>query len=140
MTLSGLAQVMQGANKIAYATSLVNVPNLRIVNFVWDAATPRVVYFASVQDSSGVQEFLASKQIAFSTIPEAGNAHVATNQAVGRISARNLAQMQAQFLAEVPDFDQVLALIGPKLALYEIQMTSAEVDLGLGNGVQQLQF
>ncbi len=140
MALSDLAQVLGGANKVAYATSLQDVPNLRIVNFVWDETTPGILYFASVRDSQGVQEFLASKRIAFSTVPETGNAHVASNHATGQKSQRTLAQMQAQFLAQVPGFDHVLDLIGAKLALYEIQMTSAEVDLGLGNGIKQLKF
>ncbi|MFD1318379.1 hypothetical protein [Loigolactobacillus zhaoyuanensis] len=140
MILSDLAQVLGGANKLAYATSLANIPNLRIVNFVWDPTTPAVLYFASVHDSSGVEEFLASDKIAFSTVPEIGNAHVASNHAVGQASQRTLAAMQDQFLTQVPDFAHVLDLIGPRLALYEIQMTSAEVDLGLGNGVQQVQF
>lgn len=140
MSLTALAQVLGGANKVAYATSLDNVPNLRIVNFVWNEATPNVLYFASVRDSRGVQEFLASDRIAFSTVPETGNAHVASNQATGQASQRTLAQMQPQFLAQVPDFAHVLELIGPKLALYEIRITSAEVDQGLGNGVQQVTF
>lgn len=140
MSLTALAQVLGGANKVAYATSLDNVPNLRIVNFVWDETTPNVLYFASVRDSRGVQEFLASDRIAFSTVPETGNAHVASNQATGQASQRTLAQMQPQFLAQVPDFAHVLELIGPKLALYEIRVTSAEVDQGLGNGVQQVTF
>ncbi|ATO43907.1 hypothetical protein MK904_04640 [Loigolactobacillus coryniformis] len=140
MSLTALAQVLGGANKVAYATSLDNVPNLRIVNFVWDETTPNVLYFASVRDSRGVQEFLASDRIAFSTVPETGNAHVASNQATGQASQRTLAQMQPQFLAQVPDFAHVLELIGPKLALYEIRITSAEVDQGLGNGVQQVTF
>jgi len=140
MSLTALAQVLGGANKVAYATSLDNVPNLRIVNFVWDETTPNVLYFASVRDSRGVQEFLASDRIAFSTVPETGNAHVASNQATGQASQRTLAQMQPQFLAQVPDFAHVLELIGPKLALYEIHITSAEVDQGLGNGVQQVTF
>lgn len=140
MSLTALAQVLGGANKVAYATSLDNVPNLRIVNFVWDETTPNVLYFASVRDSRGVQEFLASDRIAFSTVPETGNAHVASNQATGQASQRTLAQMQPQFLAQVPDFAHVLELIGPKLALYEIRITSAEVDQGLSNGVQQVTF
>ncbi|MFR0553896.1 hypothetical protein ACLUXD_04570 [Loigolactobacillus coryniformis subsp. coryniformis] len=140
MSLTALAQVLGGANKVAYATSLDNVPNLRIVNFVWDETTPNVLYFASVRDSRGVQEFLASDRIAFSTVPETGNAHVASNQATGQASQRTLAQMQPQFLAQVPDFAHVLELIGPKLALYEIRITSAEVDQGLDNGVQQVTF
>jgi hypothetical protein len=102
--------------------------------------TLNVLYFASVRDSRGVQEFLASDRIAFSTVPETGNAHVASNQATGQASQRTLAQMQPQFLAQVPNFAHVLELIGPKLALYEIRITSAEVDQGLGNGVQQVTF
>nr|WP_263390755.1 hypothetical protein [Loigolactobacillus binensis] len=43
-------------------------------------------------------------------------------------------------MAEVPDFAHVLDLIGPKLDLYEIQISSAEVDQGLGNGVVQVEF
>nr|WP_223877086.1 hypothetical protein [Loigolactobacillus binensis] len=54
MALTALAQVLGGANKVAYATSIDNVPNLRIVNFVWDATTPAILYFASVRDSQGV--------------------------------------------------------------------------------------
>jgi hypothetical protein len=50
-----------------------------------------VLYFASVRDSRGVQEFLASDRIAFSTVPETGNAHVASNQATGQASQRTLA-------------------------------------------------
>jgi hypothetical protein len=84
----------------------------------WAEPLLNVLYFASVRDSRGVQEFLASDRIAFSAVPETGNAHVASNQATGQASQRTLAQMQPQFLAQVPDFAHVLELIGPKLNLH----------------------
>ncbi|WP_125980739.1 hypothetical protein [Loigolactobacillus iwatensis] len=138
--MTDLEKVMLGANKLAYATSLENIPNLRIVNFVWEKETPAVVYFASVHDSQGVQEFLSSKKIAFSTIPDSGNAHVATNDATGIASKRTLAEMRETFLKQIPGFDKVLNLIGDQLAVYEIHIHSTEVDLGLGNGNNRLTF
>ncbi|KRM57697.1 hypothetical protein [Secundilactobacillus malefermentans] len=140
MEQNGLEKVFDGANKLAYATSIDGIPNLRIVNFVWEKETPNIIYFASVRDSKGVQEFLSSEKIAFSTVPEEGNAHVASNNAVGIASKRTLAEMKDKFLADVPDFDKVLALIGDQLDVYEIHIQSTEADLGLGNGTKQVKF
>lgn len=53
MEQNGLEKVFDGANKLAYATSIDGIPNLRIVNFVWEKETPNIIYFASVRDSKG---------------------------------------------------------------------------------------
>ena len=64
MEQDGLEKVFNGANKLTYATSIDGIPNLRIVNFVWEKE--RLISFTLgrfvIPKGS---KFLSSEKIAF---------------------------------------------------------------------------
>ncbi len=62
--------LMNKSTEIALATSVNNVPNVRIVNYVWDEKTPDTIYIFTEPESTKMNEIAANNNIAFTTIGE----------------------------------------------------------------------
>ena len=61
--------------EMALSTSVDNQPNVRIVNFYFDAMTNKL-YFTTFGDNDNVKEFESNPNIAFTTIPHHGTEHI----------------------------------------------------------------
>jgi len=62
-------RVMEETNKIALATSVDNIPNVRVVNFCFNPQNKGVVYFSSFRGLLKTLEVSENNVIAFTTIP-----------------------------------------------------------------------
>lgn len=51
-----LSEILSKTNKIALATSVNGVPNVRIVNFCFENEKPELLYFASDRENHKVAE------------------------------------------------------------------------------------
>ena len=60
---------MAEQTEMALATSVNNVPNVRIVNFYFDPCE-NILYFSSFKDNDKVKEIEENPSIAFTTIPQ----------------------------------------------------------------------
>jgi len=123
-------EVMEKTINMALATSVDNSPNVRIVNFCYDAKTPGIIFFSTCRDNLKVSEFAKNSIVALSTIPAEGIAHVRTQNATVRKSSRSLEELKSLFLAQIPDFSETLEQIGDELDVYEVHMKSATIILG----------
>lgn len=122
--------VMQKTVNMALATSVENVPNVRIVNFCYDIAAPGVVYFATCRDNLKTIEFAKNSTVAFSTIPAEGITHVRTQGATIKKSRHSIKDLKNLFLAQIPDFSETFEQIGDELDVYEVHIKSAKITLG----------
>ena len=68
-------RIMAEQTEIALATSVNNVPNVRIVNFYFEPAE-NILYFSSFKGNDKVKEINVNPNVAFTTIPHVGNEHV----------------------------------------------------------------
>ena len=66
---------MAEQTEIALATSVDNIPNVRIVNFYFDPAE-NILYFSSFEGNDKIKEMNSNPYVAFTTIPHSGNEHV----------------------------------------------------------------
>ena len=64
-------RMMQTQTAMALATAADGAPNVRIVNFYYDAET-KALYFSTFSDNQKVAEFEKNPHAAFTTIPESG--------------------------------------------------------------------
>ena len=74
-TKAEFLKIMSEQTEIALATSVNNVPNVRIVNFYFDPEE-NVLYFSSFKENDKIKEIKANPHVAFTTIPHSGNEHV----------------------------------------------------------------
>ena len=113
----------------ALATSVDNVPNVRIVNFYF-SPDDNVLYFATYKGNDKVKEIAANEKIAFSTIPYGGNEHVKA-RGVAVKSKLTIFDLADKFVEKIPDYQETIDGAGKSLVLYEIKFDTAVVTLDL---------
>ena len=116
---------MAEQTEIALATSVNNVPNVRIVNFYFDPCE-NILYFSSFKDKDKVKEIEGNPSIAFTTIPHTGNQHVKA-KGLAKRSSKTVVDMAEHFIAKVPDYKKTIDYAGELLILFEVRFDTAIV-------------
>ncbi|WP_455453333.1 pyridoxamine 5'-phosphate oxidase family protein [Streptococcus salivarius] len=116
---------MAEQTEIALATSVNNVPNVRIVNFYFDPCE-NILYFSSFKDNDKVKEIEGNPSIAFTTIPHTGNQHVKA-KGLAKRSSKTVVDMAEHFIAKVPDYKKTIDYAGESLILFEVRFDTAIV-------------
>lgn len=127
-----LYEILDGASELALATSVENVPNVRIVSYITDTGRNGVLYFATEPLDRKVAEFLLNDKVAFTTIPKQGEAHVRSNRTKVKKSAYTIDDLKEAFIAKVDGYAEMIEAIGDGLDVYELYIKEAEIVLGLG--------
>ncbi len=120
-------RMMAAQTEIALATCMESVPNVRIVNFVFDEEK-KLIYFSTFGNNDKVKEIESNNEIAFTTIPHMGNEHVRARGVV-RKSDRTIYDLAEAFSKKVTGYADTLEQVGDLLVLYEISFTRANVIL-----------
>ena len=120
-------RMMAAQTEIALATCMESVPNVRIVNFVFDEEK-KLIYFSTFGNNDKVKEIESNTEIAFTTIPHRGNEHVRARGVV-RKSDRTIYDLAEAFSKIVTGYADTLEQVGDLLVLYEISFTRANVIL-----------
>ncbi|MBD5643889.1 pyridoxamine 5'-phosphate oxidase family protein [Clostridium botulinum] len=122
-------RIMVSQKELALATSVDNIPNVRIINFYYNISRKGVVYFSTFSDNSKVEEFAKNDAVAFTTIPHAGNEHVRVNNATIQKSHLTIFDLKDEFIKKIPDYEITINEVGNYLSLYEILFNKATVTL-----------
>lgn len=130
-TMSEFERIMATQTEIALATSVNDVCNVRIVNFIYDG-TSNTLFFASFGDNDKVKEFEQNCNVAFTTIPHKGNGHV---KAKARVNKSNLSifDVKDSFISKIPDYKDTIDQVGQFLVLFEVRFNTAIVTLDFEN-------
>ncbi|MDR1163910.1 MAG: pyridoxamine 5'-phosphate oxidase family protein [Candidatus Accumulibacter sp.] len=123
-------EILGKTNEIALATSVHDVPNVRIVSFCLDPERPDVLLFATDRENRKVVEFAQNRRVAFTSIPHGGIAHVRSVQAVVEKSAYSLKDVERLFVSTIPDYAETIAAIGDTLDVFEIHVREATIVTG----------
>ena len=118
-------RMMSEQTEIALATSVNDVPNVRIVNFYFDPAE-KILYFSSFKGNDKIKEFKSNPHIAFTTIPHTGNEHVKAKGTVQK-SAKTIFDVAEQFFSKIPAYKNTIEYAGEFLVLFEIRFDTAIV-------------
>lgn len=124
-------RILAEQTEMALATSVDNIPDVRIVNFYFDPAE-NMLYFATFKDNNKVKEMQANAHVAFTTIPRSGNAHVKA-QGIARPSGKSIDEIADEFVAKIPAYENTLRAADGNLLLYEISFSMATVTKDLSD-------
>jgi len=113
------------------ATSVNNLPNVRIVNFYFEDLT-NTLFFATFGSNDKVKEFEINSNVAFTTIPHHGNEHVKARGTVQK-SNRTIFEVAEGFINKIPDYKNTIEQAGESLVLFEIKFSTAIVTLDFEN-------
>ena len=118
-------KIMAEQTEIALATSINNVPNVRIVNFYFDS-DENILYFSSFKGNDKVKEIKSNPHVAFTTIPHSGNKHVKGKGTVKQ-SSKTIFDVADHFIAKIPDYKNTIEFAGKSLILFELKFDTAIV-------------
>ena len=130
-TKAEFLKIMSEQTEIALATSVNNVPNVRIVNFYFDP-DENILYFSSFKENDKVKEIEANPHVAFTTIPHSGNEHVKAKGIVQK-SSKTIFDVADQFIAKVPNYKNTIEYAGESLVLFEMKFDTAVVTMDLSS-------
>lgn len=121
-------RMMDTQTEIALATAVDGIPNVRIVNFYYEAEQ-KTLYFSSFADNKKVAEMEKNPHVAFTTITTNGEEHVRVKNGLVRKSAVSVAEIKDKFLAKMPEYIMNIPAVLPALILLEITFDDADVVL-----------
>lgn len=124
-TKTEFLKIMAEQTEIALATSVNNVPNVRIVNFYFEPAE-NILYFSSFKGNDKIKEIESNPHVAFTTIPHSGNEHVKAKGIVQK-SSKTIFDIAEQFIAKIPDYKDTIEYAGKSLILFEVRFDTAIV-------------
>lgn len=122
-------RIMVEQGEMALATCVDNTPNVRIVNFYYDAKRKGIVYFSTFRDNSKVEEFLKQNTVAFTTVPSKGTEHIRVTRGTVQKSDLTIYDLKEGFVKKIPDYEMIIEQAGSQLVLYEIHFREAVVTL-----------
>lgn len=128
---------MAEQTEIALATSVDNIPNVRIVNFYFDPAE-NILYFSSFEGNDKIKEMNSNPYVAFTTIPHSGNEHVKAKGMVKK-SSKTIFDVAEQFIAKIPGYKDTIEYAGESLILFEVRFDTAIVTKDL-NTIKTLEL
>lgn len=135
-TIRTYIQILGATTELALATSVENVPNARIISYIFDVKHPGVLYFATDRLSPKVAEMLLNNKVAFTTIPRKGVAHIRSHKTVVKKSALTMDDMQELFIKGVDGYAETIAAIGDSLDVYELHTKEAMIVTGMEEPVK----
>ena len=130
-------KIMAEQTEIALATSVDNIPNVRIVNFYFEPAE-NILYFSSFEGNDKIKEINSNPYVAFTTIPHSGNEHVKAKGMVKK-SSKTIFDVAEQFIAKIPGYKDTIEYAGESLILFEVRFDTAIVTKDL-NTINKLEL
>lgn len=130
-------KIMAEQTEIALATSVDNIPNVRIVNFYFDPAE-NILYFSSFEGNDKIKEINSNPYVAFTTIPHSGNEHVKA-KGMAKKSSKTIFDVAEQFIAKIPGYKDTIEYAGESLILFEVRFDTAIVTKDL-NTIKKLEL
>ena len=130
-------KIMAEQTEIALATSVDNIPNVRIVNFYFDPAE-NILYFSSFEGNDKIKEMNSNPYVAFTTIPHSGNEHVKA-KGMAQKSSKTIFDVAEQFIAKIPDYKDTIEHGGESLILFEVKFETVIVTKDL-NTIKTLEL
>ena len=130
-TLKEFIRIMDEQTEIALATNISNISNVRVVNFYFNPDN-NILYFTTFKNNDKVKEMKANQNVAFTTIPHNGEAHVKA-KGIAYISKNTIFDLGDCFIRKIADFQSTIDYAGESLILYEIKFDTATVTMDLSN-------
>lgn len=131
-TAEAFRKIMDEQTEIALATSIKEVPNVRIVSFFYDEHK-KCLFFSTFRGNEKITEFQRNSNVAFTTIPIENTNHVRVHYAQVKKSELTVYDVVEQWIKKIPSYEENIKQTGAMLELYEIHFTEAIVILGMNS-------
>ncbi len=132
-------EVMKKQAEVALATSVDNIPNVRIVNFYYNPEQKGTIYFSSFKDNIKVKEFAQNSRVAFASIPKGEEPCVRVHEATVEESSLTIYDLKDEFINKLPEYGDIIEHAGSQLILFEIHFNEARVTVDFNNsGIIQI--
>ncbi|WP_430607837.1 hypothetical protein IGJ55_001377 [Enterococcus sp. AZ170] len=131
-TTEAFKQIMNEQTEIALATSVDEMPNVRIVNFIYDEAK-KCLFFSTFKGNDKIIEFQKNSNVSFTTIPTDNTNHVRVHYAKVKKSDLTVYDVAEQWIKKIPSYEENIRQVGPMLELYEIHFSKVIVILGMNS-------
>jgi len=132
-------EILDKTSEIALATTVDNIPDVRIVSHCCDERRPGVIYFQTNNPKSKkVSDIAQNSNVAFTTVPIGKSiANVRSNNAVVCRSVYAFDELKHLFVAKVPEYEEAYDEYGHSMIVFEIHVKEAVVvvDYGIKKGV-----
>ena len=115
-------KIMTEATKIALASSVDNVPNVRILNFIY-SKNEKILYFQSKLGDQKEREFKENNIVSFTTIPEKGLAYVRVIGAIVNKSKKTIFDVKETFIEKMSFYKEFIEQNGDTMDLYEVHFS-----------------
>lgn len=126
--------ILDEVTEIALASSVNDMPNVRIVSFCCDDSRPGVLYFTSKGASQKVTEFTQNSKAAFATPPIGKTiTHIKSNSAEVVKSQYGFHDLKDAFIAKTPEYKDIYLANADNLDVFELRVKEALVVVDYGN-------
>ena len=102
--------------EMALATSVKDIPNVRIVNFYYDEETKKL-FFISFKNSHKIQELAINNRIALTTVPKGDGRYVRIQ---GRVKESQLSIEDIRSVQKYPYYQDIIEQHTDSLQLFEV--------------------
>lgn len=120
-------KIMLEQNEIALATSVGNIPNVRIVNFYFDECKRGILFFSSFSNNQKIKEFTENPIVSFTTIPKDSTKHIRVQNGKVQKSKFTIFDLKDEFSKKIPEYSEIIEQAGSQLDLFEIHFSEATV-------------
>ncbi|MFZ5967325.1 MAG: pyridoxamine 5'-phosphate oxidase family protein [Bacillota bacterium] len=127
--LEAFNRMMENTKDMALATSVNDVPNVRIVSFYYDPQKKGVIYFSTIKMNPKAVEFSQNNKVAFTTVPVGTIEHTRVTNATVQKSDLTISDVKDAFIEKYPGYEMIIAQAGDMLDLYEIHFKEAAITL-----------
>ena len=109
--------------EMALATSVKDIPNVRIVNFYYDEETKKL-FFISFKNSHKIQELAINNRIALTTVPKGDGRYIRIQ---GRVKESQLSieNIRSVFVQKYPYYQDIIEQHSNSLQLFEVSFSDA---------------
>lgn len=123
--------------EMALATSVKDIPNVRIVNFYYDEEAKKL-FFISFKNSQKIQELATNNRIALTTIPKGDGRYIRIQ---GRVKESQLAikDIRGVFVQKYPYYQAIIEQHTDSLQLFEVSFSDAVLVLD-NNQVEKIKL
>ena len=115
-------KIMAEATTMAFATSVDNIPNVRILNFIY-SSDEKILYFQSKKGDQKEKEFTKNNIVAFTTIPTNGLSYVRVYDTIVKKSEKTIFDVKDTFSEKMPFYKEFIEQNGNTMDLYEIHLS-----------------
>jgi len=129
-----LYEILDKTTEIALATSVNNMPSVRIVSICYDSNRSGVLYFQTNNiKSKKVSDIQQNSNVSFTTSPIGKTiANVRSNNATVRRSVYTFDELKDLFIAKAPEYEAAYNKYGHTMTVFEIHIKEAIVVIDYG--------